>query len=70
MSRFCIAVILVIGAMLAVASPAALHAAAPVLQTPIPAGSPFIGAHVVGDGDFTLTLGADGRARLDRKSVV
>ena len=65
MSRFCIAVILVIGAMLAVASPAALHAAAPVLQTPIPAGSPFIGAHVVGDGDFTLTLGADGRARLD-----
>ena len=65
MSRLWLALLLVFGAALAVACPSPLEAAAPALQAPIPADSPFIGAHAVSDGDFTLTLSADGRARLD-----
>ena len=65
MFKLWIALMLVMGAVFAAASPTPADAAAPVLQTPIPADSPFTGAHAVGDGGFTLTLGADGRARLD-----
>lgn len=65
MYRLWVALLFVMSAALAVVYATPAEAAAPALQAPIPPDSPFIGAHAVSGGDFTLTLSADGRALLD-----